>query len=472
MHFQSINPFNQEKIAGYEVFDRRRIAISIEQAEQGFNRWKKTSFAQRSVLLLEAAQLLRQEKKQHAGLITREMGKHLSESLAEVEKCAWACEYYAQNGERLLSPRYVPFDKNNKETAFGDEAAAAFDPAIHSVFNKIVYEPIGAVFAIMPWNFPYWQVFRFATAALTAGNVALLKHSPNVCGCALAIQDLFKRAGFPAGVFQTLFLDLRDTDFVVKQQIVQAVTLTGSEKAGTAVAAIAGRHLKKSVLELGGSDPVLILDDADLDRAAKVAVESRMLNAGQSCIAAKRFIATKHTFDDFAQKVLYHVRRYRQGNPLDPRNNMGSMARLDLADNIWRQMNESVEQGATLVYGGERDGCNVHPTLLLEVKPSMPVGNEETFGPLASVFRVKDEKALITLANRTRYGLGASIWSQDRERAERFARQIEAGTVAINGMVKSDPRLPFGGVKKSGYGRELAEEGVKEFTNVKVIAIA
>lgn len=448
--FQSIYPYTGEIIETYPLMNRRDIVERAERAEKMFAYWRQQSIEERGRCFLNLATLLRDNVEKLASLITREMGKHISEARAEIEKCAWTCDYFAKETPAMLAEMAVT--------------------AEHA--SKIIFEPTGAVLAIMPWNFPFWQVFRYAVPTLMAGNVTILKHAPSVCGSALAIEELFRKAGFPEGVFQVLIIGISDVEFAIRQPVVQGVTLTGSEAAGSKVAAVAGRYVKKTVLELGGSDPVIVLDDADIDQAAKVAVESRMMNAGQSCICGKRFLITRHTADAFTSAVVEEVKKIRQGDPFSQHNKMGPMARLDLADNLERQMRRSIERGATIALGGHHEGCNFQPTLLLNGQANMPVFTEETFGPLATIFVSRTENEMIKRANATGYGLGASIWSKDPARAEAIARKIEAGAVFINAMVKSDPRLPFGGIKLSGYGRELSEVGLKEFCNVKTISVA
>ncbi|MDJ1478967.1 NAD-dependent succinate-semialdehyde dehydrogenase [Cytophagaceae bacterium YF14B1] len=448
-HFQSINPYTQTIIAEYPIQDKHALDKKISQAELTYKSWRKSTFAQRSELLLKVAEILKRDTEKYARIITDEMGKHIREARAEVLKCATACSYYAQEAETLLADQLV-------NTPFK---------------SKVVFDSIGCVFTIMPWNFPFWQVFRQATASLSAGNVLMLKHAPNVSGCSLAMESIFLEAGFPEGAFQSLIMSVEDIEYVVQHPIVQAITLTGSERAGVSVGALAGKHIKKSVLELGGSDPVLVLDDADLNKAAQIAVQSRMQNAGQSCIAAKRFLVTPKTAELFTGKVYDLIQNIKQGNPLDDSIQMGPMARLDLAEGLEKQLKDSMESGAILQVGGHRNGANFSPTLLTETDTQMPVFQEETFGPLASVFIAKDETHMIELANQSRYGLGATLFSEDRERAERIAREIESGSVFINSMVRSDAQLPFGGVKKSGYGRELAGFGIRELVNVKTLVI-
>lgn len=447
--FQSIFPFNQTLVHEYPVIDDAAIDAAIQSAEAGFATWRNASFTERSTVLNNAAGLLRKNKESYAQLITREMGKVLPESIAEVEKCAWVCEYYAAHGESFLAEEII-------------------EAGFHKSF--VTYQPIGAVLAIMPWNFPFWQVFRYAAPTLMAGNVSLLKHAPNVCGCSLAIADLFTQAGAPEGVFQSLIIDTAEVEKILATNIVQAVTLTGSERAGISVAEIAGRNIKKSLLELGGSDALIVLSDADLQQAATVALQSRLLNAGQSCIGSKRFIVVKEVRDEFLHYLQEGIKKFTQGDPLQTGITTGPLARLDLANNLAQQLAISVKQGAHLEYGGVSEGCNFMPSLLTNVRPGMAAFDQETFGPLAAMISAKDEKEAIALANLSPYGLAGSVWTKDVERGINIARQITTGAVFINSMVKSDPRLPFGGVKKSGYGRELGRLGILEFVNAKTIA--
>lgn len=448
--FKSVNPYNLSVIAEFPLPDDASLQRKLDLASAAFTSWKKTAFSERASLMGNLSGILRANKEEYARIITLEMGKAISESRAEVEKCATACDYFAQHAESFL-----------KDYPIATEARKSF----------VAWQPIGAVLAIMPWNFPFWQVFRFAAPAVMAGNVALLKHAPNVCQTSLSIESIFRQAGFPDGVFQSLIIDVDKVESIINSNVVQAVTLTGSEYAGSQVAALAGRHIKKTVLELGGSDPFIVLPDADFTKAAKTATLSRMLNAGQSCIAAKRFIVLEKAKDDFMHAFRQNIAALRLGNPLEAATTTGPVARLDLAEKLESQMNASVKAGATLIEGGERNGCRFTPALLDGVKPGMPAFDEETFGPLAAVITVKTEQQAIKYANSTRYGLGASIWTRDMEKAGVLASQIEAGCVFVNTLVKSDVRLPFGGVKKSGYGRELSEIGLKEFVNAKTIVI-
>lgn len=448
--FKSINPFDQSVIAEYPLMSEERVEDALVKADLAFQKWKYVSFSQRADSFHQLGKKLREQKEDLSRLIALEMGKILSEARAEIEKCANTCDYYADHGEEILRDEVIASEAKKSVVAF---------------------EPIGAVFAIMPWNFPFWQVLRAATPTIMAGNVMLLKHAPNVCGCSLAIEKLFREAGFPEGVFQSLIAGVDITEKVISHVIVQGVTLTGSEMAGSSVAALSGKHIKKTVLELGGSDPIIILDDADLDRAARVGLQSRMQNAGQSCIAAKRFIVLEKVKEEFVQKLIDGAAKLRQGNPLDETITTGPMARIDLAEKLEEQENASIRAGAEVIAGGMRNGCNFAPTLLNYVKPGMPAFNEEMFGPVAAIVSAPDEDDAIFLANINRYGLGASVWTKDLERGERVARQIHSGNVFVNSLVRSDPRFPFGGVKKSGYGRELSKYGMHEFVNVKTIFI-
>jgi succinate-semialdehyde dehydrogenase/glutarate-semialdehyde dehydrogenase len=448
--FKSINPFDQSVIEEYELITDQQLDDVLAKADLAFLHWRKFSFTERGNLFHQLAKILQDKKEELAKLMTLEMGKIIKESRAEIEKCANCCDYYADHGEEFMQGERIKTEAKKSLVAF---------------------EPIGAVFAIMPWNFPFWQVIRAAAPTLMAGNVMLLKHAPNVCGCSKAIEGIFHDAGFPDGVFQSLIADVDVTERIISHIIVQGVTITGSELAGSSVASLAGKHIKKSVLELGGSDPLIILDDADLDKAVKVGLQSRMQNAGQSCIAAKRFIVLERVKDEFIQKMTDGVNQLKQGNPLDETITTAPMARLDLAEKLEKQEASSVREGAVMIAGGERNGCNFQPSLLDYVRPGMPAFNEELFGPVAAIISAKDEDDAIFLANINRYGLGAAIWTKDLERGERIGRQINSGSVFINSLVKSDPRLPFGGIKKSGYGRELSKYGMHEFVNVKTIFI-
>ncbi|MFZ2905138.1 MAG: NAD-dependent succinate-semialdehyde dehydrogenase [Cyclobacteriaceae bacterium] len=446
--FKSINPYDQSVIEEFPTIDSATLQKKLDLSAKAFQHWRKESFASRAERFNKLAQLLRQNRDTYAQMISVEMGKVFHEAQPEIDRCANTCEFYAIHAEKFLQDQEIITDARK---------------------SMVALQPVGAVLAIMPWNFPFWQVLRFAIPTIMAGNVALLKHAPNVCRAALTIVSLFREAGFPEGVFQTLLVKVDTVEKIIQSDVVQAVTLTGSEYAGSQVASIAGRNIKKSVLELGGSDPFIVLPDADVTAAVATATRSRMQNAGQSCICAKRFIVVEQVKGKFIDTFKQNVMALRQGNPLESSITTGPMARLDLAEKLEKQMRDSMKAGAILLAGGERTGCNFTPALLDNVLPGMPAFDQETFGPLACITTVKTEVEAIAYANNTRYGLGASIWSRDVEKATRLAREINSGSVFINALVKSDMRLPFGGVKKSGYGRELSELGIKEFMNAKTI---
>lgn len=448
---RSIFPYDQSVIAEFPFMTDQQVSNSLDHAADTFRGWKKTSIKDRATLFLKAAQVLRKNKAEYARLITHEMGKVTKESLAEIEKCATGCEFYANSAETFLADHEISSDAKK---------------------SFVAYQPTGAVLAVMPWNFPFWQVFRFAIPALMAGNVGLLKHAPNVTQCSLEIEEIFLEAGFPQHVFQSLLVDVDKTESIIQHNIVQGVALTGSEGAGSSVAAIAGKHIKKTVLELGGSDPFVVLRDAELEHAAAIATQSRMQNAGQSCIAAKRFIVEEQVAEEFTYLFLRNIEKLKQGNPFESDITTGPVARIDLAEKLEKQTNAAIASGAKRIAGGSRNGCNVQPSLLVDVKKGMSAYEEETFGPLAALITVRDENEAIFVANDHRYGLGSSVWTRDIERGQRVAREIESGSVFINALMHSDSRLPFGGTKKSGYGRELAEDGIKEFVNKKTIFVA
>ena len=450
---KAINPATNEILKEYPEHTLQEVKKIINQVQEEFHSWRQVSFVQRASLMKKAANILRQKKEEFALLITREMGKVIRESRAEVEKCAWVCDYYAENAEKFLAKEYVETDAKQ---------------------SYIAYEPLGIVLAIMPWNFPFWQVFRFAAPALMAGNAGLLKHASNVPGCALAIENVFKEAGFPENLFRTLLIKPNLIPNVIQDVHVQAVTLTGSEPAGAAVASIAGKEIKKTVLELGGSDPFIVLEDADLDKAISTAVQARMINTGQSCIAAKRFIVVDSVLKTFETTMVEKMSALRLGNPEDKNVDVGPLARPDLVKELDLQVKKSIEKGAKLLLGGKQisgNGNFYEPTVFTNVKKGMPVYEEETFGPVAAIIPVQDEDEALAVANDSRFGLGASLWTQDIEKAKVLAREIRSGSVFINGLVKSDPRLPFGGIKKSGYGRELSYHGIREFVNIKTVWI-
>lgn len=453
MKMKSINPATQESIAEYEIDSDKIVSQVIENAQKTWLKFKETSISKRSEYLLKVTQLLRNNKECYGKLITLEMGKPIKQSVAEVEKCAWVCEYYANNAEKILKNEII-------ET----EAAESY----------VRFDPIGIVLAVMPWNFPFWQVFRFAAPALMAGNVCLLKHASNVPGCSLLIQHIFELAGFPKFCFNSLLISSSQVEAVIRNPLVKAATLTGSEPAGKSIATIAGSCIKKTVLELGGSDPFIILEDADLEAAAKTAVNARLLANGQSCIAAKRFIVTEKVYDKFVDLFVENMKKIRVGNPIEPDIDLGPLVRKEALEELDHQVTESVKLGATVLLGGKKIeglGCFYEPTILTNVKKGMPAYSEEVFGPVAAVIKVKDEKEAIKVANDTVFGLGASLWTNDLEKAKMLVAKINAGNVFVNELVKSDPRLPFGGVGVSGYGRELSHYGIKEFVNIKTVYI-
>ena len=454
MTLQSINPATGDVLETFAETSATELDGILERADAASRDWRRQPVAQRAERLRAAARVLRERQADYARTMALEMGKPLAQGAAEVEKCAWACDYYAEQGEALLAPQ---------------------PRATEAVRSYVRFDAIGPVLAIMPWNFPFWQVFRFAAPALLAGNAGVLKHAANVSRCALEIEDVFRRAGFPEGLFRAVLLQNARVGAVIADPRIRAVTLTGSDRAGTQVAEQAGRHLKKTVLELGGSDPFIVLADADVDAAARTAAEARLINSGQSCIAAKRFIVVAAVADRFLEPFAAAMRTRRVGDPLDPATQIGPQARLDLRANLHRQVQASVERGARIILGGalpEGRGAYYPATVLVAVEPGMPAFDEETFGPVAAVIRAKDEGDAVAIANASQYGLGASVWTRDRERGERLAGALEVGSVFVNALVKSDPRLPFGGVKRSGYGRELSEYGLREFVNVKTVWVA
>jgi succinate-semialdehyde dehydrogenase/glutarate-semialdehyde dehydrogenase len=451
---RSVNPATGELLETFEETRADELDRMLARADAASREWRRRPIAERAARLHAAARLLRERADTYARTMALEMGKPLAQGRAEAEKCAWACEYYAEHAAAFLADEPRPSDAQR---------------------SYVRFEPLGVVLAIMPWNFPFWQVFRFAAPALAAGNGAILKHAPNVSGAALEIERLVREAGFPEGLFRAALLETAAVAGVIADPRVRAVTLTGSDRAGRAVGAEAGRHVKKTVLELGGSDPFIVLEDADLARSAAAAAEARLQNSGQSCIAAKRFIVVERVADRFLEHLIAEMRARRIGDPLDPTTQVGPQARLDLRANLHRQVEESVARGAQLALGGvvpQGRGAFYPPTVLAAVEPGMPVFDEETFGPVAAVVRARDEADALRIANASPYGLGASVWTGDAARGERLAQELEVGSVFVNGIVKSDPRLPFGGVKRSGYGRELSEYGLREFVNVKTVWVA
>lgn len=450
MEFNSINPFDDKIVGTYQAHSQQEIAAILNQSTEAFNSWSQMPLDQRAGLMMKAAQVLKENVDRYAQMITLEMGKPVSEARAEINKCAWVCEYYAENASGFLANEFIQTDG---QTSF------------------VRHDPIGTVLAIMPWNFPFWQVFRFAAPTLTAGNTGILKHAPNVFGCATLIGEVFEKAGFPPGVFQNLFIHHDQTERVIAHDTIKAVTLTGSERAGAAVAEIAGKNLKKSLLELGGNNAFIVWKDADIDKAVKTAITARMLNGGQSCIAAKRFILVEEIYEEFVAKFTQSVSQLKSGDPMDETTQVGPLARKDLADNLYQQVKNSMEQGAQLIFGGQQSGCFHSPTILGNVRPGMPAFDEETFGPLAAMIRAKDEMDAFALAGNSKYGLGVTVCTTDIERALSYAHKVSDGAYFINELVKSDPRLPFGGSKRSGYGRELAKDGMMEFVNRKTVYV-
>jgi succinate-semialdehyde dehydrogenase/glutarate-semialdehyde dehydrogenase len=453
MVLKSVNPYNGELLGEFDEHGNNFINSAIDKAEFTFKKSRKTSFKYRAERMFNCAKILRENKKSYALMITGEMGKVIKESLAEVEKSAWVCEYYAQHAEKFLEDERLN---------------------VHDGTSYLVYDPLGIILAIMPWNFPFYQVFRFAPPAVMAGNVVLLKHASNVPQCALIIEDIFKKAGFGEGTFQTLLVRSDKVNKIIDDPRIKAVTITGSTEAGISVAKRAGLNIKKSVLELGGSDPFIILKDADINSAAGTAAKARMINCGQSCIAAKRFIIEEKIYNEFMLKFQENLHRLKFGNPLDESSDYASMANRELKEILAIQVNESLNKGANIFWKDNQtpeQGAFYNPTIINNITPGMPAYEEEIFGPVASVFKVKNDLEAVEQANNSEFGLGASIWSQDIKRAQNIARDIESGVVYINGMVASRPEIPFGGIKKSGYGRELSYLGIREFVNQKTIFI-
>ncbi len=449
-----VNPATGERVESYDEDDEAAVDEALDRATAAYESWRQRPLRERTALARSAADVLRERQEDLADLMAREMGKPVRQGAAEVEKCAWVCEHYAEHATAYLEDEHHP------------------GPPGSTV--KTTFEPLGPVLAVMPWNFPFWQVFRFAAPNLAAGNVGLLKHASTVPGCARAIEDLLDAAGYPEGVFQSLLIPSERVEDVVADDRVAAATLTGSGGAGRAVASTAGEHLKKTVLELGGSDPYVVLDDADVDAAAETGAWARNQNGGQSCIAAKRFVVHERVYDAFVDALVERFEGFTVGDPMDAATDVGPQASRDLLADLHDQVERSVDAGATVATGGaplDRPGAYYPPTVLVDVPPGCPVDTEEVFGPVAAVYGVADEDEAVEKANDTAFGLGASVWTADRTRGERVASRIEAGCVYVNQLVKSDPRVPFGGVKQSGYGRELSEAGIEEFVNRKTVWI-
>lgn len=450
MEFNSVNPYNGKHIATYTAHTETELNEILDRSGEVFKTWRKTALSERTDLLKNVSRLLRDNVDEYAEVITLEMGKPISESRSEVEKCAWVCDYYAEHAEEFLADEQIETDAK---------------------YSYVRHDPIGCVFAVMPWNFPFWQVFRFAAPTLTSGNTAILKHAENVFGSAIKIEEIFKKAGYPQGAFQNVIIHHDKTETILSHDAVKATTLTGSERAGSSVAKLAGKNLKKSLLELGGSNSFIVWEDADIDQAVKTAVTARMMNSGQSCIAAKRFILLDGIYDEFLSKYKSAVKNLKRGDTMDPDTKIGPLARKDLADQLHKQVERSVELGAELILGGEQEDCFHEPTILGNVKPGMPAFDEETFGPLAAIIRAKSIDEAFELSENSKFGLGVTVFTKDVDKAMEMADRVSDGAYFINELVKSDPRLPFGGTKISGYGRELAKDGMMEFVNRKTVYV-
>ncbi|WP_290661748.1 NAD-dependent succinate-semialdehyde dehydrogenase [Ignavibacterium sp.] len=451
---QSVNPSNNELIKTYQEISDIELQYVLERMQLAFEDWKNQSFSFRAALMKKAAGLLRKKREDYSKLMTFEMGKPISQSRAEIDKCAWVCDYYAENAEKFLADELVQTD-----------ASKSF----------VTYQPLGVILAVMPWNFPFWQVFRFAAPTLMAGNVGILKHASNVSGCSLAIEEIFTEAGFPEFVYKSVILNSSRIKDLISNPIVQAVSLTGSVPAGKSVASVAGSQIKKTVLELGGSDPYVVLEDADLDLAVQTCVNSRLINGGQSCIAAKRFIVVKEVYEKFTEMYVDFMKQKKMGDPFDESNDLGPLASLKLRDELHHQVLRSIEAGAKLLLGGfipDMKGAYYPPTVLSEVNPGMPAFDEELFGPVAAIVKAENEEDAVRLANNTVFGLGAAVFTRDLNRGEKIAKEkLNAGSCFVNQLVRSDPRLPFGGIKESGFGRELSIFGIREFVNIKTVVI-
>ena len=444
------NPYNQKELKTYNYHTDNELKIILDNAQNAFEDWKTKEIKERTNLLQNLANILEDKKETYAKLMTEEMGKPISQSIAEIEKCVWLCDFYITNAEDFLADSIIETDAKE---------------------SFISYDPLGVVLAVMPWNYPFWQVMRFAVPSLTAGNVGLLKHASNVTSTALAIQDLFEEAGYPKGCFQTLLVNHDQIENIIENDIVKAVTLTGSEPAGRSIAAVAGKNLKKTVLELGGNNACVVFDDANLDKHIDTMVKARMQNTGQSCIAAKRFIVSEKIYDQFISRFKDEVSKLNSGNPEDSDTFIGVMAREDLAEELEQQVNKSIDLGAKIILGNKRNKAYYEPTIITDVTEDIPVFKEETFGPVAAVIKAKDNEDAIKLAANSRFGLGTMIFTENTDNIYNYIGDIPDGALFINDMVKSDPRLPFGGTKASGYGRELSKEGILEFVNKKTVYI-
>jgi len=446
----SINPYNEKIIKVYDLDTPSKIESKLKLADYVFTKWKEKEINERTALLSKVSELLEERIDYLSELITLEMGKPINESIAEINKCIFLCDFYVVNAEAFLADQIIETDAQE---------------------SFISYDPLGVVLAIMPWNFPFWQVFRFAVPTLTSGNTALLKHASNVSGCALAIQEIFEDAGYPKGCFQTLLTNHEVIENLLKDDIIKAVSLTGSEKAGRHIAKIAGENLKKSVLELGGNNACIVLDDANLDKYLDTMVKARMQNTGQSCIAAKRFIVTKGIYDEFLGKFTKKVKNLKFGNPIETQTEIATLAREDLALDLEKQVNDAITKGAKVILGNKRDKAYFAPTILSKVTKDMAVFKEETFGPVAPILKVDNFEEALKLATNSKFGLGTMLFTENIEKAMETISKIPDGSFFINEMVKSDPRLPFGGTKSSGFGRELSIEGIREFVNIKTVYI-
>ncbi len=452
MKIQSINPYTEEVMKEFELMTSEAVDREIGKSRRAFSAWRDLPVSERAAYVRKLGDHLRAEKRGYAEIVTREMGKPIKESVSEIEKCAWLCDYYASSSEKFLEPEEIKTEAKK---------------------SYVLFQPLGIVLAVMPWNFPFWQAFRFGIPAITAGNVVVLKHASNVPMSALAIEEAFGRAGFPENVFKTLLIDVPAALKLVDDDKVDAVSLTGSNKAGEQIGALAGKRIKKFVLELGGSDPFIVLDDADIEKAGRVAVNARMINAGQSCIAAKRFIIMEKVGEEFKKIFVARLKELKIGDPMNDATDVGPVAKLEILDSLKEQLRDAKAKGAEVMHAeySFKKGLFFPPCAVYNPKGNMKILTEEVFGPIAPIITVKDEDEAVRVANDTAYGLGASIWSRNLQRAERLAGRIEAGCVVINDMVKSDPRLPFGGVKKSGIGRELSHYGLKEFVNIKTVVV-
>jgi succinate-semialdehyde dehydrogenase / glutarate-semialdehyde dehydrogenase len=451
---QSVNPANLQILRTYSQMQPSEVRSIIDLTNEAFEEWRQTPFKLRSELMMNAGKVLKEKREEYSRLMTLEMGKPIAQSRTEVDKCVWVCEYYAENAEKFLADELISTD-----------ASKSF----------VTFQPLGIVLSVMPWNFPFWQVFRFAAPGLMAGNAGILKHASIVSGCALAIEEVFREAGFPENLFRTILVPSSEMEEVIKNEKIKAVTLTGSVPAGKSVAKTAGSVLKKTVMELGGSDPYVILEDADLEMAADTCATARLINGGQSCIAAKRFIVVEKIYDSFEKLFLEKMKSKKMGDPFDESNHIGPQASVPLRDELHQQVEKSFKLGAKLLLGGkipEREGAWYPATVLSNVKKGMPAYDEELFGPVAALIKAKDETKAIQIANDSIFGLGAAVFTKDVNRGEKIAKEkIEAGCCFVNAFVKSDPRLPFGGIRESGYGRELSSFGIREFVNIKTVFV-